>query len=254
MYQVPRRTDRDLQRAGKESSRRDDYEGGTHEVRSAKHHRLHAPPSEHMKKPAKYSLLALVIFTVLGVIYVMNFGLFPRYFDLGWDEEVRLHNGRTMIVHITRKFERYGLRLERWRGTYRATEISFDAGAPLGRLVKRFERYQVDMVEFRNGNWYLALSDTSGTPPKRIVSERIPVLIVGSDGSERAAKSWEEVPDFPRQNVMPLTPSEEAVKHFDGTLLTWDRKMAHWRQYPRAAGDNGKVIQRHPQGNQGVEK
>jgi hypothetical protein len=175
----------------------------------------------------------------------VNFGLYPRYFSIAWNEEVRLHDGRTIDVHVSRKFERHGWRLKHWEGTYRDTEISFDAGQPLGRIAWQFERYQVNMIEFQGGKWYLALSDTSGTPTKRIVSQQIPILILSPDGSERAATSWDEVPDFPRQNVMPMTPSLDVVKQFDGTFLTWERKMGHWRQYPRAAGDNGQVIQRH---------
>jgi hypothetical protein len=181
----------------------------------------------------------------LIALYVLTFGLFPRYFVMGWDEDVRLRDGRTIAVHIDRTFERSGLRLARWEGTYRDTEISFDAGEPLGKVKKRFDRYQVNMIETANGRWYIGLSDTSGSPPMRIVSEQIPVLILLPDRSEVAARSWDDVPDFPQQNVMPLTPSVEVARQFQGQHLAWEQKMAHWRQFPRAAGDNGKIIQRH---------
>ena len=145
---------------------------------------------------------------------------------------------------MERTFERR-FTFSKWDGTYRDTEISFNAGGKLGRFTRKFERYQVKMIEFKNEKWYLALTDTSGTPPKRIVSEQIPILILNPNGVEQAARSWDEVPDFPQQNVMPLTPSEVIVQQFSGTLLTWERKIAHWQKYPRAAGDNGKIIQRH---------
>ena len=208
-------------------------------------------PTAKTWQMTKYLGIALLI----GVIYVTNFGFYPRYFDIAWDEEVQLHDGRVIIVHIKRTFERLGrtgiMGDNRWNGIYRDTEISFDAGPQLGRITKQFKRYEVGMVEFQNGNWYLALLGTTGTPPQRLVSEQIPILILSSDGSARAAKSWDDVPDFPQENIMPLTPSTAVARQFDGTLLKWDQKMAHWKQYPRAAGDTGKIIQRHSPDKQG---
>lgn len=187
-------------------------------------------------------LAALLLSFAIG--YVFQFGLWPRYFDIEWDEEVQLHDGRIIVVHVKRSFERYK-RLARWVGYERDTEITFDAGPPWGKYSRRFERYDVKMIEHRDGNWYLNLGVTTGIPPMRLVDPAYPILILDRNGTERPARSWDDVPDFPRQNVMPITPSPQGVLEFANSLLTWQQKIEHWNKYPRAAGDDGSIIQRH---------
>lgn len=187
-------------------------------------------------------VLALVL--VLAAVYVAKFGLYPRYFDIEWDEEVQLHDGRMIVVHVKRTFERRST-FDRWLAHDRDTEITFDTGLPLGKFHRKFERYDVKMIEHYNGNWYFNLGVTTGIPPKKLVDPAYPVLIVGRDGVERAAGSWDDIPDFPRQNIMPVTPSPEGISPFANSLLTWQTKMEHWKKNPRAAGDDGLIIQRH---------
>ena len=184
----------------------------------------------------------IAIFLLVG--YVSVFGIYPRFFDIEWDEEVQLHDGKIIVVHVKRTFERLNS-FRRNDGMYRDTEIAFDAGPPWGRYHRKFVRYEVDMIESLNGNWYLALGVTTGTPPEKVVDSSFPVLILGHDGAAHSAKSWEEIPDFPRLNIMPLTPDSNGVSQFANSLLTWDMKMLHWRKYPRAAGDDGTITQRH---------
>ena len=42
--------------------------------------------------------------------------------------------------------------------------------------------------------------------------------------------------------MMPVTPDSEGISKFNGTLLTIPVKMAHWKKYPRAAEDDGTII------------
>lgn len=197
-----------------------------------------------MKRSLMYVLGGLAIVAVLGVTKVVSFGFYPQFFDIEWDEEVQLHDGRMIVVHVKRTFERRS-KFDRWLAHDRDTEISFDAGSPLGRFHRNFERYNVKMIEQRDGNWYFNLGVTTGIPPKKLVDPAYPVLILGRDGVERAARSWDDIPDFPRQNIMPVTPSPEGIAPFANTLLSWQTKMEHWRKNPRAAGDDGLIIQRH---------
>lgn len=197
-----------------------------------------------MKPDLAYGLGGVVVAATLGLGYVLIFGLWPRYFYIEWDEEVKLHDGQVIVVHVKRSFERYR-RLERWAGHDRDTEITFDAGQPWGKFSRNFERYDVKMIERFDGNWYLQLGVTTEIPPKTIVDRNFPILILGRDGVERPARSWNEIPDFPRQNMMPVTPNPKGVLPFANSLLTWQTKMDHWKKHPRAAGDDGLIIQRH---------
>lgn len=170
--------------------------------------------------------------------------VYGQYFDIEWDEEVLLHDGRMLVVHVKRTFERRS-QFDRWLAHDRDTEITFDAESPSGKVTRKFERYDVTMIEQRDLNWYFGLQTTTGIPPKRLIDMAYPVLILGRDGVEYAAKSWDDIPDFPRLNIMPVTPSPEGISRFANSLLTWETKMEHWRKNPRAAGDNGLIIQRH---------
>ena len=166
-----------------------------------------------------------------------------RYFDIEWDEEVELHNGRIIIVHIKRTFERVtaSMRRSRWKGVLRATEISFDTGGQIGVYTKKFENYDVSSIDFSRDKIYISLAGY-GAVKNRIVKQTIPVLIVSADGSELAANSWKEVPHFPKFNVMPITTNSESISKFNKKLLTIPVKMAHWKKFPRAAGDDGTTI------------
>lgn len=188
------------------------------------------------------SLLVLLLGSVAACVWAS--GQHPRLFEIEWDEEVQLHDGRMMVVHVKRSFERRSLR-DKWLAHDRDTEITFDAGPPWGRFKRNFERYDVTMIEHKDGNWYIGLQLTTGIPPTRLVDPAYPVLVLGKDGVQRPAQSWKDIPDFPRLNIMPITPSAEGVLPFANSRLGWQTKMAHWKNHPRAAGDNGVIIQRH---------
>ena len=59
-----------------------------------------------MKSGIKYALGGLALAAVLGLIYVLNFGFYSRFFDIAWDEEVQLHDGRVILVHVKQTYER----------------------------------------------------------------------------------------------------------------------------------------------------
>ncbi|MFS2036832.1 hypothetical protein ACEN8I_22610 [Polaromonas sp. CT11-55] len=206
-----------------------------------------------MKRGIKYALLGFIAIAVGGATYVLNFGLYPRFFDISWDEEVQLHDGQVIVVHVKRTFERRS-RSDRWLAYDRDTEVTFDAGPPWGRISRNFERYDVNMIENRDGRWYFGLDVTTGFPPKTLIDRAYPVLILEKDGVERSAASWDDIPDFPRQNMMPVTPSPEGIAPFANSLLTWQVKMEHWKNNPRAAGDSGLIIQRHVNKKQAENK
>lgn len=168
---------------------------------------------------------------------------YGQYFDIEWDEEVELHNGRIIVVHVKRTFERVtrAMQRSRWKGVLRTTEIEFDAGGQIGRYKRKFENYDVKSIDLNHNKLYISLVGY-GAVKNMIVKQTIPVIIVDSNGVERAAESWSEVPHFPKLNMMPITPSSEGVSQFNGTLLTIPVKMAHWKKYPRAAGDDGTAI------------
>ena len=166
---------------------------------------------------------------------------FSRYFDVEWDEEVELFGGKIIIVHIKRGYERTSSILDPdLRSIQRSVEITFDAGGRIGIFKRKFDNYDVCYINKSGNNWYILLGGI-GFVRKRIVSQAIPILIIYQDGQEVPASSWREVPYFSRENIMPPTPNAAGVLRFNGKLLTIAAKEAHWKKYPRGAGDGDLI-------------
>ena len=166
---------------------------------------------------------------------------FSRYFDVEWDEEVELFGGKIIIVHIKRGYERTSSIFDpNLRSIQRSVEITFDAGGRIGIFKRKFDNYDVCYINKSGNNWYILLGGI-GFVRKRIVSQAIPILIIYQDGQEVPASSWMEVPYFSRENIMPPTPNAAGVLHFNGKLLTIAAKEAHWKKYPRGAGDGDLI-------------
>jgi len=127
---------------------------------------------------------------------------YGQYFDIEWDEEVELHNGRIIVVHVKRTFERItgSMRRSRWKGMRRATEIVFDAGGRIGIYKRKFNGYDINYIGYSYGKWYISLAGIDSIlgkdGAKEIVKQIVPIWIIESDGSERAAGYWSEVPFF----------------------------------------------------------
>ena len=186
-------------------------------------------------------VLALVL--VLAAVYVAKFGIYPRYFDIEWDEEVQLHDGRMIVVHVKRTFERLS-RFDRYGGVHRDTEISFDAGGAIGKFTKKFQRYDVSLLERLQDQWFIGLVQTTGTPPIKWVDFDTPFLVLQPDGQLRKETLQNFPQEFTRYNVMPNTPDAAGIGKFHGKHLTHTEKVRHWNQYPRGAGDDGQIRRR----------
>lgn len=183
---------------------------------------------------------------VIGSIYVLNYGLYPRYFDIEWVEEVRLHDGRLIEVQMKRTYERIGL-ADRWHAVHRDTEIGFDTRN--GRFSKKFQRYDIDFLHEKNGVWYIYLLTTAGTPPEKLVDWSAAFLILDQEGRLKKASSWDELPPgFSTRNIMPPSPDAKRIFQFHNTKLREEEKMQHWKAFPTAAGDDG--VLRRPKKNQ----
>ena len=192
---------------------------------------------------AKRILPWVAVVVLAALAYAWTFGLWPRYFDIEWDEEVQLHDGRVIVVNIKRTFERLSS-LNRWEGVHRDTEIRFDAGGAIGRFTTKFQRYDISLLEHRDGRWFIGLVQTTGTPPIIWVDFENPFLVLEADGRWRKESLANFPKEFVRYNVMPLTPDSKGVAKFTGTFLTSTKKMKHWSQFPRGAGDDGNIRRR----------
>lgn len=175
-----------------------------------------------MSRRLRTALSAGVCLVVLGVIYVMNFGLYPQYFDIAWDEEVQLHDGRVIVVHVKRTFERRGLRLARYdeiNSTFRRNEFVFDANEKAG-VVTFSTRMPVAYLGEIGGYWYAVISgqgpygNFEDEMPNRWgddftnLEQRLAVL----SGSKFLPLAWDRAPsELTRMNLLSSIPLIELV-------------------------------------------
>lgn len=207
-------------------------------------------------KAFNYIISGVVLIAFASAFYVWVFGLWPRYFDIAWNEEVQLHDGRIVVVSIKRTYERMGKRIERWKGLQRATEISFDTGLPIGRFTHEFKAGDLNFLDQKDGKWYLGYYADFGDASSELGTRSLypHVAILELDGQVKKPKSWEEVPTQINQvNIMPPTPNSQGISKFHNTLLTLSSKMRHWSQYPIGA-DERKIVRLSTKPAQGEKK
>ena len=91
-------------------------------------------------------------------VYLFVFGWHSRHFELQWDEEVELADGRVVVVHVRRTFERLRFRFDPYAGAItRDTELSFDAGGTTGRVTQLLKGYAPILLDEEQGRWYLMI-------------------------------------------------------------------------------------------------
>ncbi len=176
--------------------------------------------------------------------------IWPRFFDLAWDEDVQLHDGRVIVVKVKYTYERLGgLTFDRYERTIlRKTEFSFDAGPPIGRFAQLFEKHRVNLIEYFNGKWYLLLQRRGGLLTVEKDGERKEVW--GSMQNSSGYKCWRldeqgfaqaSINDLPdtllKVNVlMDYVPARELAT-LPGTRVTLSQKSELFAKYPLSPAD-----------------
>lgn len=181
----------------------------------------------------------LAVAVALAIFYILLFGLYPKYFDIQWDEEVLLHDGRVVWVHVKRTYERQGMRLLRYPENPR--QISMTIGFfrnTTDKFEHTFVRGTLHFLGEKGGKWYIGYHADPGDPSVEIGSRLLfpHVAVLNADGSIVKPDSWGDVPtEMKSANILPATPNPNIISKFNGTRLTNDIKMAHWAAYPTGA-------------------
>lgn len=143
--------------------------------------------------------------TVLALVSgapFLNGCFYDRFFDIEWDEEVRLHDGRVIVVHMKRKYERQRNSLLPYDPDsiqFRGNEMEFNINPSQRVAVKT--RQPLGCLDQFGSDWFVVIS---GQGPYGVVEEsptrwgsdfttneqRLAKLV----DSEFRAVSWEEAP------------------------------------------------------------
>lgn len=198
------------------------------------------PGTNFRQTKVRRYVLVLSLGCVAFAGYVLLFGLWPRYFDIEWDEEVQLHDGRTIVVHVKRTYERRGMRLEQYPENPRQVSMnfSFDMG---NRTIfeHTFMRGTLHFLDEKDGKWYIGYHADPGDPSVEIGTRLLypHVAILTMNGSIVKPTSWRDVPaEITNANILPATPNPKVISKFNDKRLTVVEKMAHWNMYPTGAG------------------
>lgn len=185
----------------------------------------------------------LWLFTLLvaGVlIYISQNGIYPRYFDIEWDEEVELHDGRIIVVHVKRTYLRLKIEFNRFPKHSRLVSMSFNFDKGNGSTFHHtFKGGVLHFLDEKNGKWYIGYYADPGDPSVEIGTRLLypHIAIINNDNSTSRPKSWSDVPpEITRANILPVTPDPKVASKFHKKFITVEEKMAHWNAYPTGAG------------------
>jgi hypothetical protein len=84
---------------------------------------------------------------------------YDQYFDIEWDEEVLLHDGRVIVVHVKNTYERRGQGLKQYdetKITFRRKELTFESEP--GKRVTFKTRMPVAYLGQFEKDWYVVIS------------------------------------------------------------------------------------------------
>ena len=165
---------------------------------------------------------------------------YSQYFDIAWDEEVKLHDGRVIVAKLKFFYERLSRISKYGSAILRDIELSFDTGQPRGRVTQLFKRVRPVMLDQFEGVWYVVLQGLGGSgsfktsgqdwgESQNFDGDRMARL--GPTGFE--AIPIHELPK-PLDNINLLhdyAPVEEWVA-FGGTLVDLGAKARYSAKYP----------------------
>jgi hypothetical protein len=153
---------------------------------------------------------------------------------------VQLHDGRMIVVHVKRTFERLGKRLEQYPEHPRQISMSFSFDPGQNKIFQHtFIRGTLYFLDEKDGKWYIGYNADPGDPSVEIGTRLLypHVAILNGDGSIDKPKIWSEVPaEIRSANILPATPNPQVISIFNGKRLTNAEKMAYWNMYPTGAG------------------
>lgn len=82
--------------------------------------------------------------------------LYDDFFDLKWEEEIQLQDGRVIVVSLKHTFQRLKQGFSRYGGSIarRDTEMAFDGGLGIGKVIQLFKNFHPIFLDQDSGSWY----------------------------------------------------------------------------------------------------
>lgn len=199
-----------------------------------------------MSMPTKKNLLWLGISTIAFVTYTLTIGWYPRYFDIEWDEEVQLHDGQVIVVHVKNTYERLHREFGRYTSVIqRDTEISFETGSAAGRMKQLLKGGRPLILDQQDGIWFLVFSWSSHWSPHLLQGQNWGPDQNGNGQHIATLQGMQFKPvsicfltdQFQQPNFLLRYADAETLSKFNGKLVTLRHKREYLDKYPLLYGD-----------------
>lgn len=189
-----------------------------------------------------FSAATLVISTAM----LSGFG-WDRFFDLSWEEEVQLHDGRVIVVKIKQSYERLGTSLTRYGGRIitRDSTLTLDAGGSTGVVTQLFKGFSPMFLGQYERVWYAVLSGAYYANSRKLPGQDWGELEGPSDqwaiklvDGKWVPISMSNLPEpFQRPNMLMLYGEASEHAEFDGKKVTLSDKRAWAEKHPLGPSD-----------------
>lgn len=186
----------------------------------------------HKLRYVSIILTTLVIF--LGGYFIKS-SVYPQYFDIRWQEEVELHDGRKIVVNVANTYERRGMSFTRYTEnniTFRQKSLSFERRP--GQTYTFRTRMPLAYIGEFDGEWYVVIAGQGpfGNYPEEMPThwggnfntllQRLAVL----RGDTFTPIPWTLAPSqLTKMNLMDSVFFTEFLD-WDGKILTLEQKNA----------------------------
>jgi hypothetical protein len=169
-----------------------------------------------------------------------------KQFDLSWEEEVLLHDGRVIVVKLKHTYERVHRRLGRYAGAIpRDTELSFDAGGTVGKALQLFKGFHPMFLGQYQEAWYAVLYGSYYNRSRELPGQDWGDLEgpYGQWAIKLVEGKWlpismSNLPSvFQQPNMLILKGEADEHASFDGKRVTLQDKQAWLAKHPYDYGD-----------------
>jgi hypothetical protein len=217
---------------------------------------LDAGFTDAQRRPAKPQLVVsgITLAAGLAALYIAANGLYPKFFELAWREEIRLGNGRRAVVETRRTYERLDFVRLREFGNVRlnSTQLSVEpaAGEPRVSVSTLLQPVYLNQID---GVWYLVLAGRDDSRERGLprdnwgngyntLGQRLAIL----NGTTFEAAPWEKAPtaivfrNLLSADIFDLAKAKAAEKH----LMTLYEKQTLAYRYVNTPGPDPLRITR----------
>lgn len=182
----------------------------------------------------------------LSMSMLSGFG-WDRFFELSWEEEVQLHDGRVIVVKIKQSYERLGNSLTRYGGRIiaRDSTLTLDAGGRIGIVTQLFKGFRPIFLGQYDGFWYAVLHGAYYANSRKLPGQDWGELEGPSDqwaiklvDGKWVPISMGNLPEaFQRPNMVILYGAVTEHVEFDGKRVTLSDKRAWSEKHPAGPSD-----------------